>query len=231
MGVFMNKFFIFAAAAALTLPATAGAVTIGTAGGGNCYPFGCNDAGAAGDRYQQLYNASAFSGPLSIGSISFKLNGGSGLLKAGVFELSLSTYSGAMGSLSATDFDGNLGADNALVFSGALLPQFSGGFLTFDTSSFNYNPLAGNLLLDVKVIGGASLDYETFFDSDFSGSGLFQRVSNYEVPPSNNNWGLVTSFDASAAVPEPAAWAMMIVGFGLVGGAMRKRTKVSVSYA
>lgn len=33
------------------------------------------------------------------------------------------------------------------------------------------------------------------------------------------------------AVPEPAAWAMMLAGFGLVGGAMRRRQKVSVSYA
>jgi len=36
----------------------------------------------------------------------------------------------------------------------------------------------------------------------------------------------------SAAVPEPATWAMMIGGFGLVGAAMRRRsTKVSVTYA
>ena len=37
-----------------------------------------------------------------------------------------------------------------------------------------------------------------------------------------------------AAVPEPATWAMMIVGFGLVGGAMRsakQRRKLAVSFA
>lgn len=33
----------------------------------------------------------------------------------------------------------------------------------------------------------------------------------------------------SGAVPEPAAWAMMLAGFGLVGGAMRRRT-TTVSY-
>lgn len=35
------------------------------------------------------------------------------------------------------------------------------------------------------------------------------------------------------AVPEPAAWAMMIAGFGMVGGAMRrqKKVKTSVSFA
>jgi len=37
----------------------------------------------------------------------------------------------------------------------------------------------------------------------------------------------------AAAVPEPASWAMMVAGFGIVGGAMRrrKRAKVSVSFA
>jgi hypothetical protein len=33
------------------------------------------------------------------------------------------------------------------------------------------------------------------------------------------------------AVPEPATWAMMLAGFGFVGGAMRRRTKFAVTYA
>jgi PEP-CTERM motif len=49
-----------------------------------------------------------------------------------------------------------------------------------------------------------------------------------------NNYGLneLRVFDAppTGGVPEPASWAMMITGFGLVGGAMRRR-KVSVTYA
>lgn len=32
-------------------------------------------------------------------------------------------------------------------------------------------------------------------------------------------------------VPEPATWAMMIIGFGAVGASMRRRQKVSVTYA
>lgn len=32
-------------------------------------------------------------------------------------------------------------------------------------------------------------------------------------------------------IPEPATWAMMIAGFGMVGAAMRRRQKVSVTYA
>jgi PEP-CTERM motif len=33
-----------------------------------------------------------------------------------------------------------------------------------------------------------------------------------------------------AAVPEPGTWLMMMAGFGIVGGAMRRRTKMSYSF-
>lgn len=36
---------------------------------------------------------------------------------------------------------------------------------------------------------------------------------------------------SSAAVPEPATWALMLAGFGIVGRAMRRRPKVRVSFA
>lgn len=41
------------------------------------------------------------------------------------------------------------------------------------------------------------------------------------------------SFDSVSAVPEPATWAMMLVGFGLIGGTMRRQGKVrtKVSFA
>jgi probable HAF family extracellular repeat protein len=35
----------------------------------------------------------------------------------------------------------------------------------------------------------------------------------------------VTTFVGNGAVPEPASWAMMIIGFGLVGGAMRSKRR------
>ncbi len=34
-----------------------------------------------------------------------------------------------------------------------------------------------------------------------------------------------------AAVPEPGTWMMMMAGFGIVGGAMRRRMRTSISYA
>lgn len=39
----------------------------------------------------------------------------------------------------------------------------------------------------------------------------------------NNNGFAGVTFGAGGTVPEPASWAMMIAGFGLVGAAMRRR--------
>jgi hypothetical protein len=40
----------------------------------------------------------------------------------------------------------------------------------------------------------------------------------------------LTISDTTAAVPEPASWAMMITGFGLAGAAMRRRQKTTVRF-
>jgi hypothetical protein len=37
-----------------------------------------------------------------------------------------------------------------------------------------------------------------------------------------NGFGFVATFDNGAAVPEPEAWSMMVVGFGLVGASVRR---------
>lgn len=43
--------------------------------------------------------------------------------------------------------------------------------------------------------------------------------------------GALNSQSVTAAVPEPATWGMMVLGFGAMGFAMRRRHKVAVSYA
>jgi hypothetical protein len=45
-----------------------------------------------------------------------------------------------------------------------------------------------------------------------------------------DNLTLATAIPAAAGVPEPASWAMMLGGFGLVGGAMRRR-RAQVAFA
>jgi PEP-CTERM motif len=60
-----------------------------------------------------------------------------------------------------------------------------------------------------------------------TGGGALQggwRVgSNSSLNSSTGFERLLFSASSRAAVPEPATWALMILGFGLVGGAMRRR--------
>jgi hypothetical protein len=58
-------------------------------------------------------------------------------------------------------------------------------------------------------------DYETFQEADFDG-----RVNRVEV---HNASGFEDFSISVVAVPEPATWGMMIVGFGMVGGVLRRR--------
>jgi PEP-CTERM motif len=43
--------------------------------------------------------------------------------------------------------------------------------------------------------------------------------------------GVIGTGKTPGAVPEPGTWMMMLAGFGFVGGAMRRRTRVRVSYS
>jgi PEP-CTERM motif len=69
--------------------------------------------------------------------------------------------------------------------------------------SFNLLSLAGITAGNSYQIRFGQVDNQFFFQ---------QGVDNVSI--------------TTAAVPEPASWALMIAGFGLVGGAMRRRTTV-----
>jgi hypothetical protein len=43
----------------------------------------------------------------------------------------------------------------------------------------------------------------------------------------NGGLGIIDNFSVAGAVPEPANWAMLIAGFGLVGAAARRRRSVA----
>lgn len=66
-----------------------------------------------------------------------------------------------------------------------------------------------------------------YFDAETAGSARFSFQDN-----GNDNEGIIldnVSFDVTAAVPEPASWAMMIAGFGLAGAAMRRKGRLALA--
>lgn len=82
-------------------------------------------------------------------------------------------------------------------------------------------------------IGNSALGF-----TQFSGPDLFSLANNvpvfnigtFQLPSIVSGASTLTISSSAAAVPEPAAWAMFIAGFGLIGVTMRSK-KVGVIFA
>lgn len=226
-------FIVAVAAASFIAPASAASLVIGAGTSSNCFPFGCG--GPASAKYQQVYNTTGFSGPISITAVQFELDTqrGTGPVNLGNYTLSVSTTSAMVDGLS-TIFASNIGGDNTQVFNGNLASSFNGTLLTLNFSTpSTYNPTGGNLLLDF-VISNPTNSSTIFFRADNGNAGgVYSRMQNFGG--GSTGYGLRTTFifdNAVAAVPEPATWATMLIGFAIVGGTLRyRRRKMTVTYA
>ena len=124
----------------------------------------------------------------------------------GGVEFGQGTFAPAQGSL-------DVGANT--------LTYFANVGAGYSTSSFNgFRIDFDRAITSVSFLGG-----KTPTGFSFSGNSVFLNVSGQTYAASD-----FTSLSITA-VPEPAQWAMMIGGFGLVGAATRRRTRASVSFA
>ncbi|MBR0697376.1 PEPxxWA-CTERM sorting domain-containing protein [Bradyrhizobium lablabi] len=210
------KFMLRAAVAVAALKfacSPAAALVIGNADSSNGIPFGNN---VGGYYYQQIYNSSSFSSSININEITFynSLFPG-GTARTGTFDIYLS-YVPNTTNISTFDTGAFAFPDATFtnVFSGSA-PAVSDGRLDFNLStSFNYDPTKGYLMLTVREFG-LSNGNTLYLDSDSNVGTTNSRFSAY---PYEWNQGLVTGFnDSVAAVPEPSTWAMLILGFAGIG--------------
>lgn len=98
---------------------------------------------------------------------------------------------------------------------------FYGDNLTF-SKDFDLASIKGNKLGIEGIADGG--DYFTRIALSFVGSGKNVGVEQVKAI----NIGGVGTITTVPAVPEPATWAMLIAGFGLVGAAMRRRDRTAV---
>lgn len=109
----------------------------------------------------------------------------------------------------------------------SLYISFDGGATRLVASAFSSsdNPgiAAGDGFLNFV---GAFDSSNTFNTVTFYGDGF----GEYLVAGGTIRYGTV-KIGSVGGIPEPTTWAMMIAGFGLVGGAMRRRSSVRVTYA
>ena len=96
---------------------------------------------------------------------------------------------------------------------------------------FTFNYFGGGSSTQTVMLehGLLGLQYFTFDQSNLE-SVVFQAVN----PPqtlANVQFDFLGVNGVAGAVPEPATWALMIVGFGAVGATMRRRRTKTASYA
>ncbi len=91
------------------------------------------------------------------------------------------------------------------------------------TVDYTYNaPFVRNITVTSGFnIGGSNLFALLLNDTN---NGIFGTV----LPTTaNGSYGIAANVTFGTGVPEPATWALMILGFGAIGGAMRRRPSVA----
>jgi hypothetical protein len=99
--------------------------------------------------------------------------------------------------------------------------------LVFDTLNPDFMEIGGS------IFGASGAGYNDFilYFNDASTN----PYGGFDYTQTGINTGFVTNTVTITAttdpVPEPASWAMMLGGFGLIGGALRTRRKTAVMFA
>lgn len=92
-----------------------------------------------------------------------------------------------------------------------------------DFISVLVNGVAVDVLTSVGQLGQTAFE----FNAPITGFNLNTLTVN-GVSRGNGSYGGQITFTPTGAIPEPATWAMLILGFAVVGFSMRRRSKANV---
>jgi len=90
----------------------------------------------------------------------------------------------------------------------------------------------GQYLIQLNLTGGGSV--QQLVDGN-AGAKFFGwnggGVSSFTISTTDSDFAFGDFYYSASGVPEPAAWGMLICGFGLAGAAMRRKQTVRVRFA
>lgn len=114
------------------------------------------------------------------------------------------------------------GVDATLTFRFTELVRFDGAFFSGKTP-VAYDFYRGGVKVGSTAAFTAQSDQALFYATKFSGP-----VDEVRISGNSGNWvldDLTYTTGVTAAVPEPGTWALMILGFGGAGAALRARRR------
>ena len=155
--------------------------------------------------------ATTFDGVLgATGVTNYRFSFGGGNLQINVN----SAGANPIGDPSQYVFDDNGSPDTALT---GTFRGYNDDFNSLN-SQLTLNLAAGNYVLSIGRFLFTESEARSFNAGGQSAGTTYSVIFNQDV-------GL------AGAVPEPSAWALLILGFGAVGAGMRRRTTARVAYA
>ena len=209
--------FLFLSGQAILATSPGASVLVGAPGdpsSGQRTPFGSPAVpGAPGTIYQQVYNSNNFLTPITITGLTFfATNFPLTTITDADYTIHLSTTALTVDLNNAQSFDGNLGTDNTLFFSGHL-GGATGPSFTISGNGFAYNPALGNLLVDIRLSnigtrGTGAMDARTG-----TAGTIFSRLQNFGQ--GSVSYGLVTQFE-TLSPPRDVSSQVRVTTSGIV---------------
>jgi hypothetical protein len=198
------------AAVALAAPQAQAATVLNASWNSDCGKSTCFDDKG---QYTQTYAAGAFAGPVSISQLLMD-RGVLGTLDGKTFRLSFQLNGEEVGTWGQYNM-GGIGGDQ----------------LWFGGEQFTWNPEDGDLVLVLQLVPppkeGAGGGFGGFALAEGGeGDGLPLLTETPLDIGDGGGDGDQGPRGPLAPVPEPSAWAMMIMGFGLAGALVRRRRAV-----
>lgn len=221
----MRKFMIAAAVAAAGLSGTAqAAITVYTSQAAYLAAVGASGV----DTFDNLSITASTPSPITRTAGAF---GYTAAVSTTSFFGAGSTADRWLSTNTATDtitfsaFTGGVSAFGGLFFGSDIAGAFAPGSITLTATD-----ASGTV---TQTITGATTS--SFLGFVSTGPLLSATVTSVQ-PTTGFLWPTVNNLTLAAprvtsGVPEPTTWAMMIVGFGLIGGGMRRRITARVTYA
>lgn len=119
--------------------------------------------------------------------------------------------------------------DGAGIFIAANNPTLANGTASGSTTTFGRSPSGSVVTVEFGANGLTGTENSATYIFRTNAT-AYNNMGTFGIIDGSTLQGL--TFQPVAAVPEPATWGMMILGFGMIGGAARSRkTKTTVSFA
>ena len=133
------------------------------------------------------------------------------------------------GETSQPNFAYSISGGGAMDSFGGMTNHVAFSYGAFSNTTVNiYSGLdGGGSLLASYVLTANDPSHFDFVSLDFAGTAHSVQIAG---GGSQFGWDDI-GFGTTGSVPEPASWALMLGGFGLVGGAMRRRQRSTVRFA